>query len=177
MKNQSGKVLSPVFIMLMIVGVFSVLNAGCSTLFGPREKSAHAILLPVVGGTARGTVNFVERADGMQVTYNIVGLPPNCDYRFQIYERGHCDAFTARNTGQVFDPSRLSWSGIPGNARPAGNMPNIKADTNGVATGFVVVTELTLDGIRSVIGRSVVVLHDEDIAVGKSRLACGVIRR
>ncbi|GAM51945.1 superoxide dismutase [Cu-Zn] precursor [bacterium endosymbiont of Mortierella elongata FMR23-6] len=150
-----------------------MLNAGCSTLFRPHEKRAHAVLLPTLGSNARGTVNFIERVDGMQVTYNLVGLPPNSDYSFLIYERGHCNAFSARDSGQVFDPSR--WSG--GSARPAGNMPNIRADANGGATGFVVVTELTLDGIRSVVGRSVVVLRNEDASLEKTRLACGVIRR
>lgn len=176
MRKPLGKITSPVFCVFLMVSVFSMLNAGCATLFRPHEKRAHAVLLPTLGNNARGTVNFIERVDGMQVTYNLVGLPPNSDYSFLIYERGHCNAFSARDSGQVFDPSRLSGESALGNARPAGKMPNIRADANGGATGFVVVTELTLDGIRSVVGRSVVV-RNEDASIEKARLACGVIRR
>jgi len=177
MRTQLGKILSPVFCTFLIVSIISALSAGCSTLFRPHEKRAHAILLPTTGSVARGTVNFIERSDGMQVTYNIADLPPNNSYYFRIYERGHCNAFSARDNGQVFDPSRLSWDGASLNTRPAGSMPNIKADANGVATGFVVVADLTLDGIRSVVGRSVVVLQDKDNGARRPRLACGVIRR
>src|SRR5260363_245113 len=65
------------FLMSLLCGA-SMLSSGCisgcTTLFKPYEKRARAVLLPTAGNTARGTVAFVERADGMQVSYSIQGL-------------------------------------------------------------------------------------------------------
>src|SRR5260363_310341 len=105
------------FLMSLLCGA-SMLSSGCisgcTTLFKPYEKRARAVLLPTAGNTARGTVAFVERA-------------------------------------------------------------------NGVATGFIVVSDLALDGIRSVENRSIVILrlNNEASTVARRsapRLACGVIR-
>src|SRR5260364_349233 len=65
------------FLMSLLCGA-SMLSSGCisgcTTLFKPYEKRARAVLLPTAGNAARGTVAFVERADGMQVSYSIQGL-------------------------------------------------------------------------------------------------------
>ena len=152
---------------------------GCAAFFGPHEKRADAQVLPTVGNTARGTVTFIERADGVQVTYNLVGLPPNSDHALQVHERGDCNAADGSSAGGVFAPAadRLK-SGV----RRAGDLGNIHADATGVAAGFVVATEVSLDGIRSVAGRSVLVAREPsdpefpDRGVGAA-IACGVIRQ
>ncbi|WP_116136044.1 superoxide dismutase family protein [Trinickia diaoshuihuensis] len=152
---------------------------GCAAFFGPHEKRADAQVLPTVGNTARGTVTFIERADGVQVTYNLVGLPPNSDHALQVHERGDCNAADGSSAGAVFAPAadRLK-TGV----RRAGDLGNIHADATGVAAGFVVATEVSLDGVRSVIGRSVLVAREPsdpefpDRGVGAA-LACGVIRQ
>jgi Cu-Zn family superoxide dismutase len=67
-------------------------------------------------------------------------------------------------------------------ARVEGDLGNIRADANGVATGFIVAPDLSLDGIRSVVQRAVVIHHDAiDPYAYPQRgtggaLACGVIR-
>jgi Cu-Zn family superoxide dismutase len=152
---------------------------GCAALFGPHEKRADAQVLPTVGNTARGTVTFIERADGVQVTYNLVGLPANSDHALQVHERGDCNAADGSSAGAVFAPAA---DRLKAGVRRAGELGNIHADATGVAAGFVVATDVSLDGVRSVVGRSVLIGHDPsdpafpDHGVGAA-IACGVIRQ
>src|SRR5260363_16816 len=170
------------FLMSLLCGA-SMLSSGCisgcTTLFKPYEKRARAVLLPTAGNTARGTVAFVERADGMQVSYSIQGLAANRLYGFQIHEYGNCSVRDARSAGDVF--ALVKRLGKSTTDDPEGRMPDIRADANGVATGFIVVSDPALDGIRSVENRSIVILrlNNEASTVARRsapRLACGVIR-
>ena len=93
------------FIVLAAVGLLGLALSGCADLFGAHEKRADAQLLPTVGNTARGSVTFIERSDGVQVTYNLMGLPPNSDHALQIHERGDCNAADGSSAGRVFAPA------------------------------------------------------------------------
>ncbi|MDI9654107.1 superoxide dismutase family protein, partial [Burkholderia cenocepacia] len=86
------------------------LLAGCTSFSSSHEKRADAQLQPTVGSQARGAVTFVERPDGVQVTYNLVGLPPNSDHALQVHERGDCNAGDAVRI-------RMDVAEIAGNAR------------------------------------------------------------
>jgi len=157
-----------------------VLLGGCGVFLRPQEKRADAELLPTVGNQVRGTVSFVEHPDGVQVSYNLMGLPPDSDHALQIHERGDCNAVDASSAGPVFAPAaeRLKTG-----ARVEGDLGNIHADSNGVATGFIVAPDVSLDGIRSVLRRAVLVHHDaiDPYAYPQrgtgAALACGVIRQ
>lgn len=157
-----------------------VLLCGCSVFLKPQEKRADAQLLPTVGNQARGLVTFIERSDGVQVTYNLAGLPPNSDHALQIHERGDCIAANDASLGAVFSPAAERLK--PG-ARVEGDLANIHADANGVATGFIVAPDVSLDGIRSVLQRAVVLHHDaaDPYAYPQhgagAAIACGVIRQ
>ncbi len=65
-----------------------MLLGGCGLLFQNHEKRADATLQPTGGNTATGTVTFIERSDGVQVSYNLSGMPPNSEHALQIHERG-----------------------------------------------------------------------------------------
>jgi superoxide dismutase, Cu-Zn family len=164
-------------VVLAVAG--SVMLGGCTSFMGQQDKRAIAQLLPTMGSQARGTVSFVERSDGVQVSYNLEGLPPNSDHALQVHERGDCNAADASSAGAVFAPAAARMK--PG-VRLEGDLGNIRADSNGVATGFIVAPDVSLDGIRSVIQRAVL-LHRDAIdpyaypqrGTGPA-LACGVIR-
>jgi Cu-Zn family superoxide dismutase len=157
-----------------------LLLSGCGVFLRPQEKRADAQLLPTVGNQARGLVTFIERSDGVQVTYNLAGLPPNSDHALQIHERGDCNAADGSSTGAVFSPAAERLK--PG-ARVEGDLANIHADANGVATGFIVAPDVSLDGIRSVLQRAVVLHHDAADPYAYPQhgagpaIACGVIRQ
>ena len=164
----------------IVLATCSMFLVGCSTLFGNHEKRADAQLNPTVGNVTRGIVTFIERSDGVQVTYNISGLPPNSDHAFRIHERGDCNAADASSAGGVFSPAAER---LKKGARVEGDLANIHADVNGVATGFIIAPDLSLDGIRSVVSRSVVIHRDQEDFYAPSdhspgpALACGVIKQ
>ncbi|WP_296657968.1 superoxide dismutase family protein [Paraburkholderia sp.] len=167
------------FVYAVPVVAGCVLLSGCASFMGQQDKRATAQLLPTMGSQVRGTVSFVERSDGVQVNYNLAGLPRNSDHALQVHERGDCNAADASSAGPVFAPAadRLK----PG-VRVEGDLGNIHADSNGVASGFIVAPDVSLDGVRSVLQRAVLV-HREPIdpyaypqrGTGTA-LACGVIR-
>ncbi|TKC83042.1 superoxide dismutase family protein [Trinickia terrae] len=168
------------FIVLVAVSLLGVALSGCTAFFGTHEKRAEAQLLPTVGNTARGTVTFIERSDGVQVTYNLAGLPPNSDHALQIHERGDCNAADGSSAGRVFAPAADELrSGV----RVEGDLGNIHADANGVTSGFIVAPDVSLDGVRSVLSRSVLIHRDPSDpyafpAHGAGpALACGPIKQ
>ena len=157
-----------------------MLLGGCGLLFQNHEKRADATLQPTGGNTATGTVTFIERADGVQVSYNLSGMPPNSEHALQIHERGDCIIPASSDGGPVFAPaSERSDSG----SKVEGDLASIRADANGTATGFIIAPDVSLDGVRSVLSRAIV-LH-RDTADGYAMvphgagpaLACGVIRQ
>ncbi|WP_420978589.1 superoxide dismutase family protein [Burkholderia gladioli] len=157
----------------------TVLLNGCTSFALTHEKRADAMLQPTVGSQTRGAVSFVERPDGVQVTYNIVGLPPNSDHALQIHERGDCNAVDGSSAGPVFAPAA---DRLRAGARVAGDLGNLHADSTGVAAGFIVAPDLALDGVRSVLNRSVLIHRDaSDPAFPQHGagpgLACGVARQ
>lgn len=156
----------------------SMLLAGCALIFGPREKRAEAQLAPLADNTARGIVTLIEHADGVQVVYNISGLPPNSDHALQIHEHGDCSVLGA--AGGVFSlNAERSRQGM----RLEGDLVNLHADANGVATGFIISPEVSLDGVRSVIGRALIVHRDAQdhyafvFRDAGPALGCGIIRK
>jgi superoxide dismutase, Cu-Zn family len=165
---------------LIVLAASSLLLSGCTAFLRPQEKRAEAQLVPSVGSQARGLVTFIERSDGVQVTYNIVGLPPDSDHALQVHERGDCNSADGSSAGAVFAPAaeRLKMG-----ARVEGDLGNIHADSTGVATGFIVAPDVSLDGIRSVLQRSVLLHRDASDPYAWPQhgagapLACGVIHQ
>jgi superoxide dismutase, Cu-Zn family len=167
------------FIALIVMAASGLLLAGCTSFLKPQEKRAVAQLLPTLGNQARGTVTFIERSDGVQVTYNLIGLPPGSDHALQVHERGDCNAADGSSAGAVFAPAA---DRLKNGARVEGDLGNIHADSTGVATGFIVAPDVSLDGVRSVVQRSVLLHHDptDPYAYPQrgpgSAIACGLIR-
>jgi Cu-Zn family superoxide dismutase len=156
--------------------------AGCA---GTRtaEHRATTTLEPTKGNQAAGTVTFVQRGDKVFVTADVHGLPPNSEHGFHVHEKGDCSSGDGMSTGGHFNPE-----GAPhGNAQPsdghAGDMPNLKADANGVARATFESSKMTVaDGKHSIVGKGLIVHKDPDdyktqpTGNAGARLACGVIR-
>jgi superoxide dismutase, Cu-Zn family len=157
-----------------------MLLGGCGLLFQNHEKRADATLQPTGGNVVTGTVTFIERADGVQVSYNLSGMPPNSEHALQIHERGDCIIPASPDVGPVFAPaSERNDSG----SKVEGDLASIRADANGTATGFIVAPDVSLDGVRSVLSRAIVLHRDaaDTYAIAPHgagpALACGVIRQ
>ena len=170
------------FARVLSVVPLIVALSGCA-FFGQHERRASVELLPAPGMTARGTISFIEYPDGVQVTYNLAGLPPDSDHGLHVHDAGDCIAAGPAGIGDVFNPLPVPVGGAR-SAHAEGDLPNVHADSNGVANGFFVVSDLALDGVRSIVGHVLVVHRDPDDPYSMSptlsdgpRLACGVIRR
>jgi superoxide dismutase, Cu-Zn family len=158
----------------------SVMLSGCGILFQNHEKRAEATLNPTPGNNARGTIVLIERADGVQVSYNLTDMPPNSEHALEVHERSDCIAINDQDTSPVF---ALQSDRRRPYGRLEGELGNIRADATGSATGFIVATDVSLDGVRSIISRAIM-LHREPTDpyamsphnVGPA-LACGVVRR
>jgi len=158
--------------------------AGCALLgacgfLRPSELRADSVLLPTHGSHVSGTMSFVERADGVQVTYDLYGLAPGSFHALQLHEQGDCNARDASSAGPIFNPDA---GRLKRGARPDGALGDVRADSNGNASGFIVAPQLSLDGVDSAVGRAVL-LHSnpdqDDTAPDRGAgpaLACGVLR-
>ena len=133
-----------------------------------------------------GVVYFEETADKKTRIYgSIRGLRPGL-HGFHIHEAGDmtkgCDSACAH-----YNPYGHTHGGLTSKKRHVGDLGNVSAGKNGVATFDIVDRFVKLRGKYSVIGRSLVVHEDEDdLGAGNhedshttghsgKRLACGVI--
>jgi len=163
-----------------IVALLVALLAGCAT--APAGPSARTELRPTAGNSASGWVQFDQLGKLVRVTAEVRGLKPNAEHGFHVHEKGDCSAPDAMSAGGHFNPGGKPHAHYSKEDRHAGDMPNLRADANGVARIEWNSTLLAVGaGAANVIGRSVVVHRDPDDyatqPAGNSgpRIACGLI--
>ena len=145
-------------------------------------RDAVAVLHPLGESKVSGTVRFLEKEDGVQVTADIKGLPPNSTHGFHIHEFGDCSAPDGASAGGHYNPEGHQHAGPDAQQRHAGDLGNVKSDDEGAAKLDVMLNGVTIAGAKNpIVGRSVV-LHQkaDDLKTQPSgdsgaRIACGVI--
>ncbi len=144
--------------------------------------AALAQMQATAGNKVKGTVKFVEGADGkVTVTAELEGLNPGQQHAFHVHEFGDCSAPDGASAGGHYNPGGHDH-GLPEKApqRHAGDLGNLTADKDGKAKYTVVVDNLTVGKKFAVIGRSVIVhakTDDGGQPTGNAggRVACGLI--
>jgi Cu-Zn family superoxide dismutase len=146
---------------------------------------AHAELEPSSGSSVTGTAEFSAAEDGsVMIVARVEGLEPGTSHGVHIHEVGDCSAPDASSAGAHFAPEE-SPHGAPRedvDNRHAGDLGNLTANQQGVASKELQDAVLSLDGAYSVVGRAIVVHEGEDDLStqpsGESGdpVACGVIR-
>ena len=142
--------------------------------------SAVAVMRSTEGNTARGTVSFVQAADGLEVTADIEGLSPNAKHAIHVHQYGDVTGKDGKKTGGHYNPAGHDHS-LPGNEkRHAGDLGNLQADADGKAHYEVKVTNASLTGMHPVLGRGVIIHAKEDdggqpTGNAGARIAQGVI--
>ena len=168
------------------VAFMAGLVAGCATTTTGLQTgaSASAKLLPTKGNQTAGTVTFTQQGDKVLVKANVTGLKPNGEHGFHVHEKGDCSAADAMSAGGHFNPVSAQHGNPASGMHHVGDMPNLKADANGVATLTWEEMDFTVtDGPASIVGRAIVVhLNPDDYKsqpAGNSgpRIACGVIAK
>ncbi len=116
------------------------------------------------------------------VSAEVSGLAANQEHGFHVHEKGDCSSGDGMSAGGHFNPDGKPH-GPQAAAHHAGDMPNLKADANGVAKASFVLDDVTVAaGAKSIVGRGLIVHKDPDDyktqPTGNSgaRLACAVIR-
>lgn len=157
--------------------------AACGSATGPLEMpdnskrergpGVEAVLAPVNGSAAQGTLKMVERNGALTVVGAVNNLMPGV-YRFAVHERGNCSSPNGFSAGRPWAP--------PGFPRPAGEMlPEIMIGSNGNGVISATLRGVTLPAPDGVEGRSVVVHAgarvDDNVVPGvPNRLVlCGVL--
>jgi Cu-Zn family superoxide dismutase len=140
--------------------------------------TARAELQSKSGSEVKGWVEFLQEEEGTKVRYRITGLEQGKAYGFHVHEKGDCSSKDAKSAGPHFQ--RISKKGGTASDSPgkhAGDLPEIKANANGVAEGEFETELLSVSGKNAVDGRAVVVHGGPDNPQKKSapRIACGVI--
>ena len=174
----------PVVRALALWTLASLLGA-CGSATGPLEMpdnssrerergpGVEAVLGPLNGSAAQGTLKMVDRNGSLAVVGAINNLVPGV-YRIAIHERGNCSSRNGFSAGRPWAP--------PGFPRPAGEMlPEVMIGSNGNGVLSTTLRGVTLAAPDGVEGRSVVVHSgarvDDNVVPGvPNRLVlCGVL--
>lgn len=146
-----------------------------------EPNRAIAALLPTEGYTVHGIVEFTEEQGFLHIMADVTGLTPGL-HGFHIHENGDCGATDASSAGPHFNPDSQPH-GAPGSVSAhAGDLGNLVADERGRAH-YESLARLSLEGERSVLGRSIVVhaqmddLKSQPSGASGPRVACGVITK
>lgn len=161
--------------------VLGVALVGCSRKTAEvGVKQATAVMNPTQGSKVQGVVHFAQDGKAVRITVNIEGLSPG-PHAFHIHEFGDCSSPDANSAGGHFNPTDMPHGGPKAEMRHVGDLGNIEADKNGLARLELTDTVLSLEGPKSIIGRSVIVHAQTDdfktqpSGAAGARVACGVI--
>ena len=141
---------------------------------------AVAVIHPTKDQTVTGVVTFEQIKDGVLVSAHCTGLTPG-KHGIHIHTYGACNCPDAVCAGDHFDPTYQPHGSPTDEHQHVGDLGNIEADATGSAKLEIIVPYMTLNGRKSVIGRTVIIHEKEDDLrsqpTGNSgaRIGCGVI--
>jgi Cu-Zn family superoxide dismutase len=153
--------------------------AAAKAAAGPVTRAV-AVLHPAKDGKVEGTLTFTRAADGVKVSGRISGLAAGT-HGFHIHEFGDCSAADFSSAGGHYNPTGHQHAGPPEPKRHIGDMGNIEAGADGVATVDYTDTRLRFEGAHGILGRGVIVHANPDdfktqpTGNAGGRVACGVI--
>ncbi len=146
----------------------------------PEISRAVAVLHPTEGSQVEGVVQFTRTAEGIRIEATVSGLTPG-RHGFHIHQWGDCSAPDATSAGGHFNPTGQPHGAPDSATRHVGDLGNLEAGEDGMASYSRVDTVVAFSGPRSIIGRAVIVHAAEDDLTSQptgnagGRLACGVI--
>lgn len=169
--------------ILLTLGAAVLSLAACSTT-EPKPARAVAKVQATSGSKVEGDLVFTQKPGGKVVMSTVIsGLKPNSEHGFHIHELGNC-ADNGNAAGGHFNPKQGQHGKYDAPMHHMGDLPSLKADSNGVAKLNMESSDLTLlAGPGNIIGRAVIVHANPDDYVTQptgnagGRIGCGVIVR
>ena len=166
---------------------FLIISSVAATLMGcatwGADPVATAELQPASGSSVKGTVHFEQHKHGMvKVSGKIRGLAPESEHGFHIHEKGDCSSADGSSAGGHFNPGNAGHGKHGRGTRHAGDLPNLRANAEGVATLEYETDQISLNGDANITELAVVVHADPDDFTSQpagnagTRLACGVVK-
>ena len=143
-------------------------------------REAIAELNPTEGNDVRGQVTFATTDGGVRVVAELEGLDAGM-HGFHIHENGDCSAPDASSAGGHFNPTGAEHGAPDDAVRHVGDLGNIEAGADGMASYDRTDSVITLSGANSIVGKAVVVhagaddFETQPTGDAGGRLACGVI--
>ncbi|CAN5910851.1 hypothetical protein BH23PLA1_BH23PLA1_39690 [soil metagenome] len=177
------------FIAATPLAIVALIVAGAATQDQDQAKheSGHdeiigavAVLIPSDGSEVRGLVVFLKEEDGIRVQGQIIGLSPG-KHGFHVHEFGDLRSPDGTAAGDHFNPTDGKHAGREADERHVGDLGNIEADEQGIATFDFLDEKLSFEGKTSILGRGLVVHADADDLKSQpsgdagGRVAVGVI--
>ncbi len=148
---------------------------------GPDTEIATVVIHPTEGNEASGVVTFTQTNEGVRVQAAITGLGSETLHGFHVHEYGDCRDSAAMSAGGHFNPTDMPHGAPTDTERHMGDLGNLPADENGVATVDFVDTHLKLNGVHSIVGYAVIVheqrddLQSQPVGDAGGRIGCGII--
>jgi superoxide dismutase, Cu-Zn family len=144
------------------------------------EEKAVCVLEPVAKSGVGGTIVFEQSAGRVHISGKITGLTPG-KHGFHVHQYGDItDEAKGESAGGHFNPHNMQHGAPDSRTRHVGDLGNVTADSEGVATIDEYDTMIQLSGPNNIIGRSLVV-HAKADDFGQptgnagGRVAVGVI--
>jgi Cu-Zn family superoxide dismutase len=162
------------------VALTLLLAPGIRRQTSAAPTKAVAVLMPTAGSNVHGVVTFAMTSGGVRITARVEGLTAG-GHGFHVHEYGDCSAPDGTSAGGHFNPAGVSHGGPDAPTRHVGDLGNLTADAQGVASYDRTDAQVSLTGPNAIIGRGVIVHAQADdftsqpTGAAGARVACGVI--
>jgi Cu-Zn family superoxide dismutase len=168
---------------IAVMALTGALAAGCASMNMSSGPSAVASLEPTTGNTAKGSVSFTQHGDKVRVSAQLTGLKPDAEHAFHVHEKGDCSSGDGMSAGGHYNPAGKPH-GPQVADHHAGDMPNLKADAYGNASGTFEISGVSIGGgDADIVGKGLIVHRDPDdyktqpAGNAGPRIACATIRK
>jgi len=145
------------------------------------QSTAKATIVATSGSSLVGEVVFTAQNEGVEVSVQIKGLSEG-DHGFHIHEHGDCSSPDGKSAGGHFNPGKVEHGGPMATRHHGGDLGNLSANAQGIASTRFSLPFLSLTGEHSIVGRAVIVhaksddLTTQPTGAAGARLGCGVIK-
>lgn len=141
------------------------------------------IISPTGKNKVNGQITVTQKSSGVIFKGRIRGFEPNSSHGIHIHEKPDCGN-NAKNAGGHFSPDKNNHGALLENKSHAGDLGNIKANKNGIASFIIKTNKLSLDSSlkNSIKNRSMVIhggvddLKSQPSGNSGKRIACAVIK-
>ncbi len=119
-------------------------------------------LVPIGDSKVKGAVSFTQNGNRVEIHGEVTGLKPG-KHGFHVHEKGDLsDTEEGKSTGGHFNPTDQPHGKMTDAERHIGDLGNIEANEEGIATIDKQDSVISLMGESSIVGRSIVIHADAD---------------